>query len=125
VIVRMLFSMSSGRHDGRVWPLPGVNFEVPDWEGEDLVKGGNAVMVVGADTEPVSVLEPEPVPVPEPEPVEAETEVEPEPVSAGGPPRPAAPKAEWIEWAIQQGADQIAAENATKQQLMEIYGQRP
>lgn len=139
MIVQMLFSMSSGRHDNRVWPPPGVDFEVPDWEGEDLVNGGNAIKVadspgpVPAQVQ-VQIQVPEPVPEPEPapEPVEVadrepvpDMKLEPEPEVPGGPPRPAAPKAEWVEWALQQGADQIDANNATKQQLMELYGQRP
>lgn len=42
--VRMIYYISGGRHDGREWPQPGVPIEVPDWEGEDLVRGGHAVL---------------------------------------------------------------------------------
>ena len=136
----MFSNMTSGRHDGRVWPPAGVDFEVPDWEGEDLVNGGNAVKVAdspgaGVDT-PLEDLKEAAVeyaeaetPEPEPEP-EAEADVEADPLAdpvktEGDPPRPAASKQEWIDYAVNQGADWIAANNSTKQQLMEQYGQRP
>lgn len=137
MIIRMFHTMSSGRHDGRVWPPAGVDFEVPDWEGEDLVNGGNAYKVSDSLVEeenpeaPLDDLKaaavdyaesvPEPEPAPEPD-NEVPVGVQPE---VPGPPRPAASKQDWIEWALSQGADQIAAMNATKQQLMELYGQRP
>lgn len=41
--IRMREVMSGGRHDGRPWPPPGVDFEVPDWEGRDLIAGQLAV----------------------------------------------------------------------------------
>jgi hypothetical protein len=41
----MRYYISGGRHDGRDWPQPDVPIEVPDWEGEDLIRGGNAVRV--------------------------------------------------------------------------------
>ena len=117
---------------------------MPDWEGEDLVNGGNAVKVADSPPpkrarkkEPEPVKQPEPVEEPEAE-VQAETETEPEvegeaevedktEAEAGeaGPPRPAASKQEWIDWAVSQGAEWITATNSTKQQLMEQYGQRP
>lgn len=139
MIIQMLSNMSSGRHDGRVWPAAWTDFEVPDWEGEDLVSGGNAIKV--ADSWPD---EPEPkfatggVVVPEPEPeTEPVTETpeeselgEPPGETPGGnpsdPPKPAASKQEWIDYAVnQRGAEWIEATNSTKQQLMEQYGQRP
>ena len=58
---------------------------------------------------------------PEAEP-EAEAGVESQ--DTAGPPKPAATKQEWINWAVSQGAEWIAATNSTKQQLMEQYGQR-
>jgi hypothetical protein len=39
MLVRMRYQMSGGRHDGRPWPPLGVDFEVPDWEGRDLIRG--------------------------------------------------------------------------------------
>lgn len=39
----MIVGISGSRHDDRPWPPPGVMFEVPDWEGRDLIRGGNAV----------------------------------------------------------------------------------
>ena len=121
MIIRMLSSMSSGRHDGRVWPPAGVNFEVPDWEGEDLVRGGNAVMVIGSDEEKqAKAVAAEPAEPAEP----AEDSEDSGPQEDGQPPRPAASKQEWIDWAVSQGANDVDAMNATKQQLMETYGQR-
>jgi len=134
VIIQMLSNMTSGRHDGRQWPAPWTDFEVPDWEGEDLVFGGNAIKVSDSP-EPkedpdapledlkvaaVEYAESEAHAEPDPEP-EPETEVKAE----GGPPKPAASKQEWIDYAVNQGAEWIAATNSTKQQLMEQYGQRP
>ncbi len=129
MIIQMLANMSSGRHDGRVWPPAWTDFEVPDWEGRDLVAGGNAIFV--ADSWPAAP-EPEPVLVPEPESElvtepESAPEPEEEPVqeSPGGPPRPAAPKADWVDWAMANGVGEDEANGMTKQQLMELYGQRP
>lgn len=135
MIIQMLSNMTSGRHDGRLWPAPWTDFEVPDWEGEDLVNGGNAIKVsdspeVQEDPEvPLEDLKEAAVEYAEAE-AEAEAETpEPEPEvevkAEGGPPRPAASKQEWIDYAVSQGAEWIAATNATKQQLMETYGQRP
>jgi len=146
VIIRMLWNMSAGRHDGRVWPPAGADFEVPDWEGEDLVNGGNAIKVADsaeAETdapledlksaaveyaESETASEPEPETEPEPE-AEAEADDEDEDDDGGevgdGPPKPAAPKQDWVDWAVHQGAEWVTATNSTKQQLMEQYGQRP
>ena len=135
MIIRMFNQMSSGRHDGRPWPPPGVDFEVPDWEGRDLVDGGNAVMVSEKPT-PAYVPPPDLPPSPEPQqwpPFEpgrlagpAQPVPEPEPVlQAAEPPRPASPKAEWVAWAVRNGVSDEEASQLTKQQLMEAYGQRP
>ncbi len=139
MIIQMLSNMSSGRHDGRPWPAAWTDFEVPDWEGEDLVNGGNAIKVSDSaeqQEDPAAPLEDlkeaaveyaesEAVTEPEPEP-EAEVDPLADPVvTEGGPPKPAASKQEWIDYAVSQGAEWIAATNSTKQQLMETYGQRP
>lgn len=42
MIIRMKQQMSGGRHDGKPWPPPYTPFEVPDWEGRDLILGGMA-----------------------------------------------------------------------------------
>ena len=94
MIVRMRFQMSGGRHDGRAWPPPATPFEVPDWEGLDLIRGGMAdphgreaeklareVAEHPTPGHPSKLDEPEPEP--EPEPAQAETEPGPEPPVAG------------------------------------------
>lgn len=45
-----------------------------------------------------------------------------EPPAPAGPPAKSAAKAEWIAWAVAQGADQADAEKATKDELITIYG---
>lgn len=42
MLIRMRWQMSGGRHDGRPWPPGGIDFDVPRWEGEDLIRGGMA-----------------------------------------------------------------------------------
>jgi len=139
VIIQMLSNMTSGRHDGRVWPAPWTDFEVPDWEGEDLVFGGNAIKVADSAVEqddadsPLEDLKEAAVEYAE---AEAETSSEPVPEPEAdadgdggdeeeGPPKPSASKQDWIDYAVNQGAEWITATNSTKQQLMEKYGQRP
>jgi len=39
MLIRMRFQMSGGRHDNRPWPPAGTDFEVPAWEGRDLIRG--------------------------------------------------------------------------------------
>ncbi len=128
MIVRMAVAISGSRNDS-AWPAPGDTLEVPDDEGQELIKLGLAVPA-GHAPKP----KPEPPPAPK---VEAKVQPEPEvgddededdsgpPRVPGGPPRPAASKQEWIDWAVSQGAEWIFATNSTKQQLMETYGQRP
>lgn len=140
MIIRMFHQMSSGRHDGRRWPPPGVDFEVPDWEGHDLVDGGNAVMVSEKET-PEYVPPPDLPPAPEPqqwppyEPGRLAGPSQPEPAEVtpadvvpdviAEPPRPGSPKADWVAWAVENGISDEEASQLTKQQLMEAYGQRP
>jgi hypothetical protein len=45
VIVAMTMHMSGGRHDDRPWPPAWTEFEVPDWEGAELVRARLAVFV--------------------------------------------------------------------------------
>lgn len=40
--IRMLMSMSGSRHDNQDWPPYGECIDVPEWEGEQLIRGGNA-----------------------------------------------------------------------------------
>jgi hypothetical protein len=127
VIVRMIVGISGSRNDA-AWPQPPYGqLEVSAAEGADLIRGGLAVWVSDSDDPPAYV--PPQVPVSEPAntgagPVDTEEE-EPEPAPADGPPRPAAPKQDWVDHAVTQGADPDEAAGSTKQQLMETYGQRP
>ena len=65
--VRMLVGISGGRHDGRVWPPAGHPIEIPDWEAEHLIAGGNAEPHDGPEPEREPLLPPPPErdPVPE------------------------------------------------------------
>jgi hypothetical protein len=56
----MIQQMSGPRHDGSDWPAFGAEFEVPDWEGPELVAGGLAVPV--AEERKVEVAAPPPDP---------------------------------------------------------------
>ena len=138
MIIRMFHQMSSGRHDGRTWPPPGVDFEVPDWEGHDLVDGGNAVMVSDKHTEPYTPP-PETPPAPEPQqwpPYEPGRLAGPAPAAEAPeeehgtaqeptePPKAGQPKSDWVDWAVANGVSEEEASALTKQQLMEAYGQR-
>lgn len=49
-------------------------------------------------------------------------EVADEPPAPAGPPAKSAAKAEWVAWAVVQGADQAEAEKATKDDLISAYG---
>lgn len=42
VKIRMRHQISGARHDGRAWPPPDTDFEVPEWEAHDLFRGGHA-----------------------------------------------------------------------------------
>ena len=130
MIVRMLVGISGSRDDS-AWPPVNGKLEVSDAEGQDLINAGLAVDTGETkpdDPEPEPEPEPDPEPDPEPEPVKDEPVDEAEPEQgqeAGGPPKPAASKQDWIDYAVSQGAKWVTATNATKQQLMEQYGQRP
>ena len=107
----------------------------PDWEGKDLIGAGLAIEADAMDPEPepespLEDLKSAAVEYADSEAEAEQPEAEPE-AEAGvelqdtaGPPKPAATKQEWIDWAVSQGAEWIAATNSTKQQLMEQYGQR-
>jgi len=132
VIVRMVVAISGSRDDS-AWPPRGGTLKVSEAEGQDLIDAGLAIKASEDYTEPETEPGPGPDPVPEPEPepepeTEAEDddedEAEPE-QETGGPPKPAASKQEWIDYAVSQGAEWVTATNSTKQQLMEQYGQRP
>ena len=123
--VQMTVTMSGARADGRPWPAAGLPLVVDDWEAEHLVRGDMARYVADAPPapEPVNVqvaFSPEqgvlePAGPPEPE---AQDSVD---VPA---PKPVQPKADWVAWAVAQGADEEEANGLTKAELMERYGDR-
>jgi hypothetical protein len=43
VIIQMTVPMSGTRPGGDAWPAPFTDFEVAQWEGEHLIRGGTAV----------------------------------------------------------------------------------
>ena len=144
--IRMLIAISGGRADDRAWPPAGAEIDVPDGEGNDLLRGGHAVYV--GPSAPPSLppvpppLPPLPVPpepaalvsepaataagpvVPEPAAPEPEPAAEPElPVAPG----PADPKNAWIEYAVSKAktpAEADAAARMSKADLMSRYGGR-
>jgi len=141
MIVRMVVGISGSRNDS-AWPPPGGELEVSDAEGQELIAIGLAVKVSGsvkAEPEkdvaaPLEDLKTAAVDYADSEAETADDEedqdADEEPgggqsQKAGGPPRPAAPKQDWVDWAVAQGAEWITATNSTKQLLMEQYGQRP
>lgn len=131
--IRMRHYVSGGRHDGREWPPAGLVFEVPDWEGEDLIVHGHAVLAEpparprlvpppplppsAHHLSPADVMTPGPEPGPEKAP---EPEPEPEPAV----PAPGDPKQAWIDYAVSRGASYEQAMQQTKAQLQQAYGGR-
>jgi hypothetical protein len=65
MIIAMTISMSGGRWDDRPWPGIGIPFEVPDEEGEGLIRWHHAVKIADSP-EPVKehVTAPAPVSLP-------------------------------------------------------------
>jgi hypothetical protein len=143
-VVAMVHQMSGGRYDDRQWPPPGFEFEVPDWEGEGLVRSNSAVKIRELkDDRPAYVTPPAPVSLPS---ETAAGPVPPEPapevvVSSGPaasdsdsdvqePPKPSDPKQDWMDYAVaeseRRGApiteDQAGARS--KADLMSEYGGR-
>jgi hypothetical protein len=136
VIIAMVLGMSGGRYDDQQWAPPGVPFEVPDWEGEALIRDHNAIFVAHSAKAPAAVTPAPPAPEPEPlvipeleQPAELEPESVPEsgeetPAENTGPPAPSAPVAAWREYAIAQGANPQEVNGLTKAQLQGVYGGR-
>jgi hypothetical protein len=133
-VVAMVHQMSGGRYDDRQWPPPGFEFEVPDWEGEGLVRSNSAVKIRELpDDRPVYVTPPAPVSLPsetaagpvlpEPSPEDAS----PGPAAPGGdpePPKPSDPKQDWMDYAVTQGMTEDEAGAQTKADLMSRFGGR-
>ncbi|MFJ5143305.1 hypothetical protein [Streptomyces sp. NPDC088707] len=114
-----IYQRSSGGHVAEsVRPLEGSPEAVElEQLAADPASGWRAV----AD-EPPAPVEPDPPVVPI-EPVVPVAPVEPEPLVE----RPAkgAAKAEWVAFAVLQGAEQAEAEAVTKDDLIKVYGGEP
>jgi len=150
--VRMLVGVSGYRHDDRKWPPAGETIDVPGWEADDLIRGGNAIAVPAGsapDPEP-GVTESRPPSQIEGEALAAEAEAgaaqadsedgtgagdssgsgdedpdDGKPEGRPSAPAPSAPKQDWIDFAVQvHGADVHAATGMTKADLMSRYGGR-
>ena len=127
MIVQMVFQMSGGRYDDRNWPVPWVNFEVPDEEGRGLIACHAAVEVPqNAPVPPAApvvkrVTAPAPAPVAVVEDKPASTAVEPPQKSQ---PSPTDPKQAWVDYAVTMGVSRAEAEDKTKAQLQAAYGGR-
>jgi hypothetical protein len=101
----MRIKISGGRGDLTEWPDPGVPFWVDDAEGAQLCAGGMAYPVA---EEPLTEVRSDPDP-------------EPEPVVTGGKPKTIAPKSDWVDHAVAQGADRAEAEAMKKADLIAAY----
>ncbi|QFG09036.1 head-tail connector protein [Mycobacterium phage ThulaThula] len=91
--------------------------EIIEWLPADQAKhllDLGMVEKVGSAPAPVD----EPVDDVEPEPVD----VEPQPRAEGGAPLRAAPKADWVDYAVSKGVDPVEAESLNKTELIELYG---
>lgn len=127
--IEMTLNMSGTRANGDRYPPAWTAFEVADWEGEHLVKGGMArparPPAKAPDKEPEKPAAPEPVP-PAPVSQPSGTAAGPVPVNpaAGPPPPPNASKDTWVDYAVSQGMDGDAASRATKAELQSRFGSR-
>lgn len=142
--IETVMHMSGTRANGEKYPPGFTPFQVEDWEGEHLIRGGCARQVApppGRAQAPVAVPAP-PVPpappaaVPDvprsepsltaagPEPQAAEPEPEPEPEPDARRPAPSDPKQAWVDYAIAQGLDWDTASRMTKADLQSRYGGR-
>ena len=131
--VRMIIGISGGRHDGREWPAAGHEIDVPDHEGDDLIRarhaiyvgpseapGGTAVPPVTSESSPTSAG---PSWEDEHDRLEAVADgtEEPEPVPE---PKPGDLRQAWVDYAVSQGATEDQANGMTKVDLMSRYGGR-
>lgn len=133
--IEMVMHMSGTRANGDKYPPGWTAFEIADWEGEHLIRGGCARQVpvpewaVPKPPAPVkSAVAPETVaPARQPElPQEPAPEAGPEsaPAPEAGRPSPADPKQAWVDYAIAQGLDWDTASRMTKADLQSRYGGR-
>lgn len=145
----MTVQMSGGRYDDRQWPVPWVNWEVSDEEGEGLVRCGAAMEVVLppapvlperksspqaaaahiAAEEAAAAAQARP-PVTEKEAAAAAKaaarEPLPPPELEKNPPvpLPGDPVDAWREYAVSRGMTEAEAKSKNKTQLQAAYGGR-
>jgi hypothetical protein len=130
--MQMTATISGTRGNGQPWPPAGHPLTVADWEADQLIAGDLArPWPADPEADPVPAAQPEQQaqqdyfrPIGSPDPVsEPAPEPEPEPDQADAP-KPVQPKADWVAWAVAHGASEQEANEATKAQLMEQYGDR-
>lgn len=63
--IRMLVEKTGPRYDGRMWPYPGGEIDVPDEEGAALCAQGDAAPVAQADADVETREKPDPVAAPQ------------------------------------------------------------
>ncbi len=121
--IQMMASISGYRPDGLPWPPIGSPLVVEDWEAEHLFRGEMARPWPGGEPQETPAAQEPAEPavaqasVPQVEAPQAET-------VRGRAPKPVEPKAEWVAWAVSQGAHPEEAAASTKAELMEQYGDR-
>lgn len=138
-VVALVQQQSGGRWDDRVWPPPGIEFEVTAEEGEGLVRSSSAVKIRELpDDRPEYITPPAPVSLPSHTAAgpdytpESAPEEEPGPAASGAdppePPKPADPKQDWMDYASDpRTPGHITEDEAgmmTKADLMSRYGGR-
>lgn len=124
--VQMLESISGGRSDGRPWPIAGHLIEVSAREGEQLIRSRLALRHPPPPDAPPEPPPPPPPPVPEAAKPPESSQAPPLPVPDEEVPVPAPsdPKADWVAYAVSQGAAEADAVALTKNQLQQAYGGR-
>ena len=144
--IRMLIAISGGRHDDRPWPPAGAEIDVPDHEGQDLLRAGHAVYVAPSAPVPPPVETARVVsegaataagPVPRETVPPGPSQAELDDAKAGQaaqdagpvpdempPPAPGDPKQAWVDYAVSQGAGPETAGRMSKADLMSRYGGR-
>ncbi len=127
--IEMVMHMSGTRANGDRYPPAFAPYEVADWEGEHLIRGGMARAVatpewaVPKPPAPVkSAVAPKAV---APDPASAlAPEAEPAAPVAGEAPAPGDPKQAWVDYAVTQGMAADDASRMTKADLQSRFGPR-
>jgi hypothetical protein len=104
----MLAEKTGPRYDGRPWPGPGGEIDVPDEEGAGLCAQGDAAPVAQPDADVEARAAESPAEAPEPPGVSK--------------PGVNAPKAAWLEYALAQGLPEDEAAAMSKADLIAALG---